>query len=379
LYNLLFACIFLVAFPVAYWWIDKMYRNYEYRISIGWGIFTTFVLSITANQMKKIACISLGCLMFVSCKQKYQEDRGGIFRTFYQIKYQSDTLLTGKIKAELLAFDLSLNPFNPNSILAKINRNEDVEVDRWFTEVFNKAMEVSERSNGAFDATVAPLINLWGFGPERMDSISPEVIDSLKAFVGYRKIRLEGQRIVKDDPRIILNFSAIAKGYASDVIAALLEREGVKNYMVNIGGEIAVKGRNQQGKCWQIGINEPEDEVSFLKNEYKEKVQLCSKCGLATSGNYRNYYVRDGKKYGHTIDPVTGYPSEQNILSATVIAPDCMTADAYATVFMVMGVEAACRMAEQIPGIEYYFIYSGEDDSQQIRYSRRMSSKLVSR
>ena len=329
--------------------------------------------------MKKIVFIFLVCLLFASCRQNkvYFEESGIIFRTLYQIKYQSDELLTDKINAELQAFDLSLNPFNSNSILAKVNRNEEVEVDTWFTEVFNKAMEVSEHSNGMFDVTVAPLINLWGFGFERMDSVSPEVIDSLKAFVGYRKIRLEGNRIIKDDPRIILNFSAIAKGYACDVMAALLEREGVKNYMVNIGGEIASKGKNARGDCWQIGINEPEDEDAFLSNEIKEIVRLCGQCGLATSGNYRNYYIRDGLKYGHTIDPVTGYPADKNILSATVVAPDCMTADAYATAFMAMGVEAGCRMAEQIPEIEYYLIYSGDDGSMQIKYSKGMTTKLV--
>jgi thiamine biosynthesis lipoprotein len=329
--------------------------------------------------MNKIVSIFLICLLFVSCRQTYFEDSGTVFRTYYQIKYQSDKLLTDKIDAELQAFNLSMNPFNPNSIIAKINRNEEVEVDRWFTEVFNKAMEVSERSNGLFDVTAAPLINLWGFGFENMDNISPEVIDSLKTFVGYRKIRLEGKRIIKDDPRVTLNFSAIAKGYACDVIAALLEREGVKNYMVNIGGEIAARGKNAQGNCWNIGINEPEDEATYLTNNYKEIVQLCNKSGLATSGNYRNFYIKDGKKYGHTIDPVTGYPAEQNILSATIIAPDCMTADAYATAFMAMGVEAACRMAEQIPEIEYYLIYTGDDGSQQIKYSKGMSSKLVRR
>ena len=328
--------------------------------------------------MKKILWLFQICLLLVSCRQKpYFEESGTVFRTVYQIKYQSDTVLTDNIDAELQAFNLSLNPFNPNSILATINRNEEVEVDQWFTEVFNKAMEVSEHSNGAFDVTVAPLINLWGFGFEHTDSISPEVIDSLKAFVGYRKVRLAGTRIIKDDPRLMLNFSAIAKGYACDVIAALLEREGVRNYLINIGGEIVAKGKNSRGSCWQIGINEPEEDDTYIHNEYKQIVRLCDKSGLATSGNYRNFYFKDGMKYGHTIDPVTGYPAEQNILSATIVAPDCMTADAYATAFMVLGVEAACRMAEKIPEIEYYLIFSGEDDTQQIKYSTGMSSKLV--
>jgi thiamine biosynthesis lipoprotein len=287
----------------------------------------------------------------------------------YQIKYQSDTLLTDKIKAELNAFDLSLNPFNPQSIVSKVNRNEEVEVDQWFTDVFNKSMEVAAHSGGMFDVTVAPLINLWGFGFEQWDSFSPQTIDSLKQFVGYRKVRLEGNRVVKDDPRIILNFSAIAKGYACDVVASLLEREGVENYMVEIGGEVTARGKNGQGNCWQISINKPEYGKSYVPAYDTAVVRLCRKTGIATSGNYRNFVVKNGKRYGHTIDPVTGYPSEQNVLSATIIAPDCMSADAYATAFMAMGVEKACLMAEQIPEIAYFLYYLGDDAIMRIKCS----------
>jgi thiamine biosynthesis lipoprotein len=302
-----------------------------------------------------------------------------VFHTIYHLKYQSDTALSEKIDARLQAFNLSLNPFNPHSILAKVNRNEDVEVDEWFKTVFNKAMEVSEHSGGMFDVTAAPLINLWGFGFERKDSISRQVIDSLKTFVGYRKVRLEGNRVVKDDARSMLNFSAIAKGYACDLIATLLEQEGVENYMVEIGGEVVAKGVNPNGDCWRIGINRPGDDAFAINSEIEEIVRLCNKCGLATSGNYRNFYVRDGKKYAHTINPHTGYPSEQTILSATIVAPDCMTADAYATAFMAMGMDAACRMAEQVPDIEYYIIYDGDNHALQVKYSDGIKSMLMNR
>jgi thiamine biosynthesis lipoprotein len=292
-------------------------------------------------------------------------------------QHKSPKQLTEKIDAELQAFNLSMNPFNPKSIIAKVNRNEDAEADDWFITVFNKAMEVSEKSGGAFDITTAPLINLWGFGFENSDNISQEKIDSIRSFVGYKKVRLDNKRVIKDDPRIKLNFSAIAKGFASDVIAALLEREGILNYMVEIGGEVTAKGKNPNGLCWQIGIAKPEDDNSGIKNETYKIAQLCGKRGFATSGNYRNYYIRDGKKYAHTIDPQTGYPSEQTILSATIIAPDCMTADAYATAFMVMNIEAACKMAEKIPEIEYYLIYAGDTTgTYKIKYSDGMKSML---
>jgi thiamine biosynthesis lipoprotein len=317
-------------------------------------------------------------ILSTSCAQKeYYEEKGSIFHTFYQIKYEAPTWLTEKIDAQLQAFSLSLNPYNPNSILAKVNRNEEVEVDEWFETVFNKAMEVSVRSEGAFDVTAAPLFSLWGFGVDQSEHASPKKIDSILAFVGYEKVHLENKHVRKDDPRIKLDFSAIAKGYACDVIATLLEQEGVENYLINIGGEITVKGRNPAGLCWQLGINKPEDDTTGLVSEIANTVRLCSKSGMATSGNYRNYYIKEGKKYTHTIDPHTGHMSQQTILSATIIASDCMTADAYATAFMSMGVEAACRMAKNIPEIEYLIIYNdGTTTHYQTKTSPGMQSLL---
>ncbi len=331
---------------------------------------------------KKIGFLaSLWILVFTACtnQKQYFEESGSVFHTLYHIKYEAPELLTEKIDAEFQKFNLSLNPFNPNSIIAKVNRNEPVEADDWFIEVFNKATEVSNNSEGLFDITCAPLINLWGFGFSKMDSVTPLMIDSIKQFVGYQKVKLNGRQVVKDDPRILLNCSAIAKGYASDIIARLLEREGVKNYMVEIGGEVTMKGVNQNGDCWRIGINKPEDDSTGIRNEIDEVVQLCKKGGVATSGNYRNYYVKDGKKYAHTIDPRTGYPSEQNILSATIVADDCITADAYATAFMAMGLEKTRQAAKNIPGIEYYVIYSDENGKHQIEYSKGMLQYLPDR
>ena len=330
---------------------------------------------------KIILAAGLWILMFTACtKQKqYFEESGSVFHTIYHIKYEGSEILTEKIDAEFQKFNLSLNPFNPNSIISKVNRNEAVEADDWFIEVFNKAKEVSDHSEGIFDITCAPLVNLWGFGFSKMDSVTPQMIDSIKQFVGYQKVRLDGRKVVKDDSRILLNCSAIAKGYASDIIARLLEREGIENYMVEIGGEVTMKGVNQNGKCWRIGINKPEDDSTGIKNDIEEVVQLCKKGGVATSGNYRNYYDKERKKYAHTIDPRTGYPSEQSILSATIVAEDCITADAYATAFMAMGLEKAREAAKNIPGIEYYVIYSDENGKHQIEYSTGMLQYLPNR
>ena len=331
------------------------------------------------DKRLKLVCIVAILALCVLCAQKerYYAETGSMFGTRYSIKYQAPRPLTDKIDAELQAFDLSMNPFNPNSIISKVNRNEDVEVDEWFTIVFNKAMEVSANSGGAFDVTIAPLINLWGFGFEKADSISQQAIDSIKSFVGYQKVRIENKRVIKDDPRIKLNFSAIAKGFASDIVAEALEREGVENYMVEIGGEVTQKGKNPNGNCWGIEIPKPIDDASGIIIKRQAIVDLCKKNGIATSGDYRNFYVKDGKKYSHTIDPHTGYPAEKSIRSATVVAPDCMTADAYATVFMVLGVEAAEEIAANAPEIEYFLIYD-EDESGNFKtkYSEGMKPML---
>jgi len=315
--------------------------------------------------------IILCTLYLSSCSNEgeYYEEKGAVFHTIYTIKYQSPKPLSKKIDEEFVKFNLSLNPFNPNSIISKVNRNEPTELDEWFTEVFNKAQEVSEKTEGAFDITCAPLINIWGFGFEKTDNVNQQIIDSVKTFVGYNKIRIEDGKIVKDDQRVMLNCSAIAKGYACDIIARLFEREGVTNYMIDIGGETVVNGVNPNGIGWRIGINEPEDDSTGIIGNVHEIVQLNRKGGIATSGNYRNFYIKDGKKYAHTIDPRTGYPSEQSILSATVIADDCMTADAYATAFMVMGIDKVDFIRNAVPEIEYYLIYSDEKGNMRTIYS----------
>lgn len=321
-------------------------------------------------------------LSLTACIQQektYFEDSGSIFNTAYRIKYQAPRIMTEKIDEELSKFNLSLNPFNTNSIIARVNRNEDVEVDEWFKAVFNKAQEVSAKTEGKFDITCSPLINAWGFGFSKMDEVTPEIIDSLKQFVGYKKIRLSGNKVIKDDKRITLNCSALAKGYACDVLAKMLEREGVTNYMIDIGGEIVQQGVNQNNECWRVGIRKPEIKTIGSPVTIEEVIQLCKKGSVATSGDYQNFYVKDGKKYAHTIDPISGYPAEQNILSTTIVAEDCMTADAYATAFTAMGLEEAIRIADSVQEIEYFFIYTDEDGNYKFKYSEGIVQYLPNR
>jgi thiamine biosynthesis lipoprotein len=323
------------------------------------------------KRMKKIRGISFALLsffLFFSCQHqgKYYLTQGEIFKTTAHIKYNYHRDLGKEIFARLDSFDLSLNPFNKNSIIYKVNHNEDVEVDDRFITVFNKAKEISEITGGAFDITCAPLVNIWGFGFEKKDEITPHSIDSIKQFVGYQKVRLEGRKVVKENPSLQINASSIAKGYACDVIAELFDSYRITDYMIEIGGEIHAKGKNPNGKSWSIEILKPIDDTTGIIKERQELIHL-DNYSLATSGNYRNFYIKDGKKYAHTINPLTGYPAGtietdhyQPLLSATVLYPDCMTADAFATAFMVLGLEKSCAIAGQFPEMNYLFIYANE-------------------
>ena len=303
-------------------------------------------------------------ILYLSKKENpttpYQHSRGLIFGTVYNIIYQHPEDLTTEIEAELKRFDASLSPFNNTSVISKVNRNEEVETDTLFQQVFHRSMEISEETHGAFDITIAPLANAWGFGFEKGEWPDKPMIDSLLKLTNYRNIALKNGRVIKQDPRIRISCSAIAKGYATDVLARFLQRKMIDNYMVDIGGELALKGVSPKNKTWHVGINKPIDD-SLAVNREVQLILGLTNCGVATSGNYRNYYYKDGKKYAHTIDPRTGYPIQHNILSATVVAQDGMTADALATAFMVMGLEKSEAFAQANPTIGACFIYSDED------------------
>jgi thiamine biosynthesis lipoprotein len=292
----------------------------------------------------------------------YRTNSGLVFGTVYKVTYQHADDLGADIEQELRRFDGSLSTFNDTSTISRINRNETpTRTDTLFLRVLRRSMEISQQTDGAFDITVAPLVNAWGFGFKQNAFPDSTAIDSLRQLIGYNKIALTPDgRVVKQDPRIMLDCSAIAKGYAVDVIADLLARRGAANYMVDIGGEVVVRGINPTGAWWRIGINRPVDDSLAVNNELQTILQV-SDVGIATSGNYRNFYYRGGKKYAHTIDPHTGYPVQHSILSATVVAHDCMTADAYATAFMVMGRERSIAFLAGHPEIEAYFIYAGDE------------------
>lgn len=305
----------------------------------------------------------------------FQKDEGMVFGTIYHITYQSDTNYQKEIEAELQKVDNSLSPFNKTSIISRVNRNEKVKVDEMFCEVFQLAEKISGDTDGAFDITVAPMVNAWGFGFKTGNPPTRQTIDSLRAIVGFHTVSLQDSYVIKKNPKTMLDCSAIAKGYGTDVVARFLKKKGVQNFMVEIGGEIVVNGNSEKLQPWRIGINKPTDD-SLNTSQAIQDVVSVSNIAMATSGNYRNFYYKNGKKYAHTIDPKTGYPVQHNILSATVFADDCATADAYATSFMVLGLDGAKKILEKHPELCAYLIYSDQKGSNQIWYSPSLQKKL---
>lgn len=303
-------------------------------------------------------------------------NKGSVFGTYYNIIYRSQNDLHEKIRERLQAVDNSLSPFNPNSIISAINNNREVTLDKMFMDIFNLAQKISAETDGAFDITVAPLVNAWGFGFKNGTTPDSIKVDSIKRFIGYKSVAHVNGRIVKQHPETMLDCSAIAKGYGSDVAAALLKEHGVSDFMVEIGGEVCSSGHNNKRKKWRIGINKPIDDPAAINQELYTIIELSGK-SIATSGNYRNYRKENGRKIAHTIDPRTGFPANHSLLSATVIADDCATADAYATAFMVMGVEEAAKAAEANNSIECCFIYAGSDGSLKTQMTTGFANYIV--
>ena len=286
-----------------------------------------------------------------------QKCSGSVFGTEYHITYQNGGDIHNELKEVMADVDNSLSPFNKESVITAINNGNNVEADSMFTEVFDMAKNVAEETQGAFDITVAPLVNAWGFGFKKKIDVSKEKIDSIRKYVGFEKVRMENGKVIKEDKNIMLDCSAIAKGYGVDAVGRYLEKKKIRNYMVEIGGEIRVKGCNPEGRLWKVGISKPIDDSMNVNGEIQE-VLMVSDIAIATSGNYRNFYIKDNKKYAHTIDPRTGYPVQHSILSSTVVAPTCALADAYATSFMVVGLDEAKKILTRHKELQAYFIYT---------------------
>ena len=312
-----------------------------------------------------LAFLAIGTVIILSeskqGKPEYRTAQGLVFGTRYNITYLYNADLQPDIDYTLALVDSALSMFNPQSTISAVNSSESIQVtDTMFLKVFRRAMEISRMTNGAFDITVAPAVNAWGFGFKHSENISQSTIDSLLEITGYWKIHEQDGLITKNDPRIMLDCSAIAKGFGTDMVADMLRSKGICDFMVEVGGEIVVSGRNPKGKLWNIGISKPVDDSLSVNNELQTVIPVTD-IAMATSGNYRNFYVKDGRKYAHTIDPHTCTPVSHSLLSATVFASDCATADALATSMMVMGLDSAQALCARHPEIRAYFIYQSPD------------------
>lgn len=307
----------------------------------------------------------------------YYKIRGFTQGTSYNITYQhpEEDDIKGRIDSLLRQFDLSLSSYEPGSIISRINTNEDVKTDSMFRTVFRESARVYQQTGGAFDITLAPVINAWGFGPGQQIEVDSAAVDSLLNYVGMEKITLVGEEVLKSIPEVQLNVNAIAQGYSVDVVAHFLEDMGCRNYMVEIGGEIRTHGKSSRGSFWRIGVDRPEFG-NMIPGEQLQVIITMHNRSLATSGNYRKYYEKDGVRITHSIDPSTGFPRASRLLSVTVLTDECMTADAYATSCMVMGLEKAKEFIEGLPGTDAYLIYGDDDGTSQVWYSESLSKYI---
>lgn len=307
----------------------------------------------------------LGLFNFISLSFCAQLDpiyiEGETQGTTYHINYY-DSLnrdLSSEIIHLLTDFDQSVSTYNSSSIISRINRGEkNVIVDAYFTSCFKQAKEIWKNTKGTFDPTVYPLVNAWGFGPGKKESIEPQKIDSILKFVGFQKIKLKGNSVCKKDPRVSLDFNAFAQGYSVDLVSLLIESKGISSYLVEIGGEVYAKGKHPTNSPWLIGIEQPMDN-KFTSNPYQRIIEL-NAIGAATSGNYRRYFIENGVKYAHHIDPKTGYPTKNNLLSASVFSRSCIVSDATATGLLVMGLNKSKAYLKKHSELDAILIYSDE-------------------
>ena len=311
-------------------------------------------------QLPFLTLLVVGTILIIRQQRSmpYHHDTGFIFGTVYNVTYQCDQNLKADIEAALMQVDGEFSMFNDTSTVSRINRGERVAQSAMYKEVFELAQTVSRETEGAFDISVAPLVNAWGFGFKHEQMPTRRQVDSL--------LKIRNQ----------YDFSAIAKGYGSDVVARLLRQHDVSNFMVEIGGEIVTQGISEKRLPWKVGVTKPTDDSLSVNGELQTVLNVTD-IAMATSGNYRNFYYKGGRKYAHTIDPKTGYPVQHSLLSATVLAKNCAVADAYATSFMVLGVERAKAVLERHPELMAYFIYARPDGTNDVWFSPSLQSKIA--
>ncbi|WP_421805897.1 FAD:protein FMN transferase [Flagellimonas sp.] len=310
-------------------------------------------------------------LFLVSCTPKEHiknQSWGNALGTTYSIIYIADEELDyqQEIDSVFQVLNQSMSTYIPDSDISKINAGDStIQVDDMFREVFEVSSEVHKASNGYFDPTIGVLANAWGFGPGEQIELDSLRVDSLLQYVGWEKVKLNTDNtITKEHPSIRFDFNAVAKGYAIDRLGAMLDQKGIKNYLVEVGGEVLAKGTNLvSGKQWTVGIDDPQVETG---RQLKQIVSL-KDVAMASSGNYRKFRVdpETGEKFVHTINPKTGYTKNSNVLATSVVAKTCAVADAYATTFMALDLEDSKDVLQNHEELEAYIIYLDKNGATQ--------------
>ena len=310
-------------------------------------------------------------------EKKYVTNTGVVWTTKYHITYEASVDLNDSIQLLLKTIDNSVSPFNKQSLVTAINEGQSDVADSFFIKLYNKALEVNKASGGVYDPTVMPLVNAWGFGYKSGKLPTKEQIDSILAFVGMSEhTQLQGAKVVKDDNRVQFDFSSIAKGMACDEIAAMLARNGSKNYMVEIGGEVVSYGVNERGKPWHVSVDLPVPDDADGAVHSNAVILKLDSMAVATSGSYRKFKEVDGKKVSHIVNPKTGSSETSKLLSVSIVADDCMTADAWATACMALGLEATQKMMESNTTLGVMTI-STDDDGNFVVWSNKRFADLI--
>ncbi|MDO9256799.1 MAG: FAD:protein FMN transferase [Bacteroidales bacterium] len=331
---------------------------------------------------RKLTLFSLLCMILLSsCRHRKEpvliKIGGETQGTYYAITYYHDdsTNLQPSLDSLFRRFDSTASTYKPNSIISRMNNNDpSVRADEMFSVIFQKAMEVSEKTKGAFDITVGPLVSAWGFGLGNRVKMNHRIVDSLMPLVGYHKVMLSNGKLIKTDPRIRIDYNAIAQGYAVDVVAGFLDSKGIQSYLIDIGGEVLARRTKPGGEKWSVAIEMPAKTADEPRKI--QAVVMLQDMAISTSGSYRKFYEENGVRYSHTIDPSNGYPVKHTTLSVSVLAKDCITADAYATAFMVMGVDKGKEYLKKHPKLDVYFIYTAPDGSMNTYYTKGFRKHL---
>jgi thiamine biosynthesis lipoprotein len=326
---------------------------------------------------KWIVLIVAVSFILSGCRKKdYYTEQGLVFGSTYRIVYQSEKLMSDSIQSIFYQINHSLSTYSDSSVISRWNNNiVGAQSDRHMLAVYKCAKEVWQLSDGAFDLTVGPLVKAWGFWKTSGDTISPQLIDSLLTVVGLDKVSEVNALLVKSDARIRLDVNALAPGYCADLMGDMFRRQGINNFLIDIGGEIKTEGLNAHHAAWNVAIDKPVDDLAGTRHELEAIVHISGK-SIATSGNYRHFYIKNGKKFAHTINPHTGYPAENSVLSASVITTDCMRADAIATAIMVLGEEKGFALANQLPDVEAYLVVSDSTGVNAVKYTQGFKNYL---